>query len=153
MGRGNYIPPISSYSRADYETIYFYKDAIYGEDYWEDSNLDLELEYLDFKFNLLSFFENKFPSFNRVKREWLDNETRVIAENGLCQLTISDCQVYIAISVIAKEDDYNSGIVNLANKRLDNYAKALKDYALSTYGEYSQRNGAWTTETITKETA
>ena len=81
-----------------------------------------------------------------------DYSTKIVAENELCMLTFCDCDSKIAVSVIAKENEYDSR-VNLANRHLETYAKALKDYVLDRFGEYSYRACAWTSGTVKKEVA
>jgi len=150
MGRGNYIPPISSYSRADYSTIYVRYEIICGEEYWQDENSYIAMIEEDFKANAMYEFIAKFKSFEINDKQWLrDHSTKVIAENNLCMLTICYDETYIAISVISKDDDEK--IVNLANKHLDSYANALKKIVLRLYGEYRYRTSAWTSATVRRE--
>lgn len=154
MGRGNYIPPVSRYSNADYETIYIDNELVYGEKHWENCREDdYYFYYQDFKEDLISEFTRRFPTFSKNDEEWLDSTTKIVAENSLCMLTVCDDDNYIAVSVISKEDDYNAGLVNLANRHLPNYAKFLKEFALDTYGQYRVRTSAWTSAIIKKEVA
>jgi len=111
MGRGNYIPPVSCYSSADYDCIYVDDELVYGEEHWEKcSQADYYYLYEDFKETLIDSFLRRFPSFVRNDAEWLDNQTKIVAENELCMLTVCDYDTYLAVSVIAKEDDYNEAI-------------------------------------------
>lgn len=153
MGRGNYIPPVSSYSNAEHITIYVDKEDIYGEEYWESEDSDLAYyEYEDFKINLLADFTDRFPTFLRLeKKNWLSDDTLIIAESDLCILTIHDDDSYIALSVIAKEDEFRPQILNLANRHIESYGKAMKQIILDTYGKYLFRTSAWTCGSVKRE--
>jgi hypothetical protein len=154
MGRGNYIPPVRCYSSADYDCIYVDDELVYGEEHWEKcSQADYYYLYEDFKETLIDSFLRRFPSFVRNDAEWLDNQTKIVAENELCMLTVCDYDTYLAVSVIAKESEYDPGLVNLANKHLNVYAAHLKKFALDTYGEYRVRDTAWTSATVRREDA
>jgi hypothetical protein len=153
MGRGNYIPPVSS-SYAEYDTIYVDKECVYGEDYWEQEDNDFYFEYLEFKDELISRFTDRFRSFEKNDSDWLnDYRTKIVADNRLCMLTVCDDDTYIAVSVIAKDDDYDQRIVNIANRHVENYAKGLKEIILDMYGEYRYRTSAWTSARVVKEIA
>jgi hypothetical protein len=151
VGRGNYVPPVSNSSNAKYSCIYVDKRLVYGEEYWNLGS-DFSEETDEFKQGLIYQFEERFKSFYRNNRQWLeDYRTRILAENNLCMLTFCDDDSYFAVSVIAKEDDNDHRILNLANRHLDNYAKALKDIVLDLYGEYRYRVDTYSSGIVRRE--
>jgi hypothetical protein len=148
MGRGN------ACVWGDYESIHYvpyteFENYPYNPDTDEsDETKEKEFdEYLldDFISNISCDFVHKFNSFilEKTGRAWIDNETRIIAQNNLYYLAIQDNQWSLAIKLIQKDD-----LESLQKKHFKSYKKALVqilfDYASEVYGYDS----AWTSRKL-----
>ena len=150
MGRGN------ACVWGDYESIHYvpyteFENYPYNPDTDEaDETQEKEFdEYAldDFVSNVSCDFVSKFKSFSLEKtgRAWIDNETRIIAQNNLYYLATQDNQWSLAIKLIQKDD-----LEPLQQKHFKSYEKALVkilfDYASEVYGY----GGAWTSRKLEK---
>ena len=88
--------------------IYFTAEWLSGYD--EEGNYDqylVKVNYKDFIVNLLSEITHKLKSYTDVKNSWDNHETKIILENGLCNIGISEYCGCWSLSVAPKEDIYS----------------------------------------------
>ena len=71
-------------------------------------------------------FTNKYPSLESVDR-WDGRETKIILENNLIEVGVSEYCGLASISMRAKEDDYDGRIDNLANRMADYVGEWMND--------------------------
>jgi len=83
--------------------IYFTADWINES---EDSYLS-QLNYEDFIMNLLCEIKSKLKSYTEVNNSWDNRETKIILENELCNIGISEYCRGWSLSVAIKEDIYS----------------------------------------------
>jgi len=79
-----------------------------GQD--ENGNYDefcAELEWDDIKENLISEIKAKLPSYYEVDK-WGNRETRIILENSLCSIGISEYCGLVSLSVAPRQNDYDA---------------------------------------------
>lgn len=79
-----------------------------GQD--EEGNYDefcADLEWDDTIRNLQCEIRAKLPSYYDVKNEWGNRETRIILENSLCSIGISEYCGLCSLSVAPRQNDYD----------------------------------------------
>ena len=153
MGRGN----VCVFN--EYEYLYFipmseFEEKMYNfdtDEFIEDSEDEFK-DYLydDFKDNLYSYFTEKYKSFKKPQKKWLDREDMVIAENDLYYLTLSDNEWSIAVKLLQKEYNYyeSYNIENLQKKHIENYKNGLLEVLFDICSEVYAYNGPWTSRKI-----
>lgn len=136
MGRGNFLP-----HHRDYAMWYLDTDAIFSGDEYES-----DFEYENFKEDLLREIRKVVPSMEECKPRWLDREEKVIAENKLATLSISDNEWSIAIVISADPD---SETFYLAVRWIKSISSKVEKQLLKTWPtSLHRRTSAWTSEQI-----
>lgn len=75
---------------------------------------DESYEWEDLKLNLQCEIRAKLPSYYEVKDKWDNRETRIILENSLCIIGISEYCGLVSLSVAPKLNSYYNDKQNLA---------------------------------------
>jgi hypothetical protein len=73
--------------------------------YSDDVEMD-NMEWDDMVGNLKCEIIKRLPSYYEVKDKWGNRETRIILENNLCSIGISEYCGLVSLSVAPRENDY-----------------------------------------------
>jgi hypothetical protein len=68
-----------------------------------DSEFDSEFEWDCFYEDLINILCEKYPSLYTVKNKWDGRETRIILENDLCQIGLSEYCGLVSVSIRVNE--------------------------------------------------
>jgi hypothetical protein len=74
---------------------------------YSDSPDFYNFEWDDMVDNLIYEIKAKLPSYYILKDEWDNRETRIILQNNLCIIGISEYCGLVSLSVAPRENDYN----------------------------------------------
>lgn len=122
MGAGNYYV-------ANGRTVYIDNDQVYGEYSLETSQYEFVENELDFQFHyedLIASLRSLIPDTYEIVDRYRPGrgEGVVIAENGLFEIAVVDCDTKFAVSVIAKGDEEHD-VIPFAGYQLDSFADML----------------------------
>ena len=87
--------------------LYFPLDNEYNEEGEFDEFLS-EMNWDDIIDNLCYEIKAKLPSYYDVKDKWGNRETRIILENNLCSIGISEYCGLVSLSVAPKNNEYDA---------------------------------------------
>jgi hypothetical protein len=110
-------------------------------DYSDDVEMD-NMNWDDMVENLKCEIKAKLPSYYEVKDKWGNRETRIILENNLCSIGISEYCGLVSLSVAPRENDYDtwheSFAIRHTNQIESTLEKVLHDLGLKNLHKIGQ---------------
>jgi hypothetical protein len=119
MGRS-----VSYLNNAEY-VLYFPFESEYNEAGEYDDFLS-QLNWDDLIKNLTSEIQAKLPSYYEVKDKWDNRETKIILENNLCIIGISEYCGLVSLSIAIKDNEYDLWHEQLALHHAGQIRKTLE---------------------------
>jgi hypothetical protein len=117
--------------------------------YSDDVEMD-NMEWDDMVGNLKCEIIKRLPSYYEVKDKWGNRETRIILENNLCSIGISEYCGLVSLSVAPKNDVYDEWHESFAIRHAKQIEKTLQEVlnylgltSLRKIGSFSNGEGVF----------
>ena len=145
------------YSREDEDGEYeacMQRDLAYDEltsGEWEYDECETYFTQRDFEVWFAEMFKKRYKSF-RSTEKWISRERRAILQNDLFYIALEDNQWSLAVELIQKDRDWDSGWMrNLQSRHCESYLAEMKRLLLIRFPSIGLYAGAWTSGTLTRE--
>lgn len=157
MGRGNtcVYGEFEGLFYIDYDNFTAY---ILDEDENETEERDYDFERIlfeEWECEFLTAVKKRFPSFSDVKtNRWINQEDRIVLENSLFYICITDNEWGCAIKLLQRESDtytyhknggyyYISDNTAMQKRHYQNYLNGIENILFNFFPEIGLYSGAW----------